>query len=221
MRAFQRWYRCADIDLRITQLSTRLLLSMSLASDPSLAFAHLNTVLDSVLSDVSDISNRLSLFSAGLPLNPTDFEDKPERCCVGHIRNCLVILDAYLLQNRAGDEDAVLSKGELYDRYPWLAEKLIALITVAEILARSDASESVKARCAYLSSRRFVGPDRLYSLRLYRPLVSCPHQSNGREPPMVQGRCFRPLRHPNDNSSRVVFAIHCHVPVLKEGFARG
>lgn len=64
------------------------------------------------------------------------------------MHNCLTILDAYLLLNRAGDIDAALSKDVLQERHPWLVNGLIALVTVADILSRSENFEPVKARCA-------------------------------------------------------------------------
>ena len=102
--------------------------------------------MDSMAADLSEICSRLSSYSAGLPINP-DPGEKPEKCCLGHIRNCLVILDAYLLQNRTNDdEDASLPKGGLHAQHASLADGLVALVTLAGVSTPKDTSEAMASR---------------------------------------------------------------------------
>lgn len=96
---------------------------------------------------LTDISGLLSALQEGLLSTAEKFEKMAQQGSLGHIRNCLVVLDAYLLRARSNIVDFGSSRKEIHSFHPRLASDLLSLVTVVENAVLDNSSDFVKVQC--------------------------------------------------------------------------
>ncbi|VDB95591.1 unnamed protein product [Peniophora sp. CBMAI 1063] len=130
-------------------LRAHLSLALSSLHPSALSPAHIPSLLDSLLPDLALLPSRLAGYSAGLPLLPDS--SVPDGPSLEHIRHCLTMLDAFLL-NRWGSEKDDSGRAEALvegrsAECTELAEGLLALAASCRILlseASNEADEAIK-----------------------------------------------------------------------------